>query len=395
MIAHKDLSLAGPATRSIPHGQPKSILQSGEELKLGRSRMTGDPRPRAFGAGLLALDIVVSADPAVPMRSYAGGTCGNVMAALAYLGWETFPVARLNEDPAALRVRHDLLRWGVRLDYASCTPPADTPIIIQEIRRGRDGTPTHRFSWACPKCGQWLPGFKAVTRAAIETVAGGLPGSCVFFMDRLSRASLTLAAEAAQQGAVVMLEPSAKGDPRLMAEALKLAHVVKYADSRLEGLEGVMASDAATVLEIQTLGSEGLRYRERLGGSPGSWRNLPAIRALRVADSCGSGDWCTAGLLSRLAGEGAEGLMDSDRDTVEDALRYGQTLAAWNCGFEGARGGMYACEPIEFDAQVAAIGRGAAELPAQTAQREDVVTDPSCPACAPISNLAAQAAISM
>ena len=232
-----------------------------------------------------------------------------------------------------------------------------------------------------------------MTRAAIEAVAGGLKGSSVFFMDRLSRASLTLAAAAAQQGAVVVLEPSAKGDPRLMAEALKLAHVVKYADSRLEGLDGVMERGTAAVLEIQTLGSEGLRYRERIGGSPSAWRRLAAVPASRLTDSCGSGDWCTAGLVSRLAGEGAKGLLGADHDTIEDALRYGQTLAAWNCGFEGARGGMYACEPVEFEAQLAAIGRGAAELPAQIAQREGVITDPSCPACAPLASAAAHASL--
>ena len=89
-----------------------------------------------------------------------------------------------------------------------------------------------------------------MTRSAIDVVAGGLAGSSVFFMDRLSRASLTLAEEAARQGAVVVFEPCAKGDLRLTAEALKLAHVVKYANSRLEGLVGVMSRDTATLLEI-------------------------------------------------------------------------------------------------------------------------------------------------
>jgi len=329
------------------------------------------------------------------MRAYAGGTCGNVLAVLAYLGWESFPVARLSEDSAAQRVRRDLKRWGVRLDYSACAPPADTPIIVQEIRRGRDGAPTHRFSWACPRCGQWLPGFKAVTRAAIEAVAGGLPGSSVFFMDRLSRASLTLAEEAARQGAVVVFEPCAKGDSRLMAEALKLAHVVKYANSRLKGLVGVMSHDAATLLEIQTLGSAGLRYRERLSGSLSSWRKLPAVPTPRLIDTCGSGDWCTAGVVSRLAAAGADGLLEIEGEAVEDALRYGQTLAAWNCGFEGARGGMYACETAQFEAQVAAIARGTAELPAQPVPREDAVSEPSCPACAPVASSAAHAAIPM
>ncbi len=34
------------------------------------------------------------------------------------------------------------------------------------------------------------------------------------------------------------------------------------------------------------------------------------------------------------------------------AFRYGQALAAWNCGFEGARGGMYASTKSSFERQI-------------------------------------------
>jgi hypothetical protein len=27
----------------------------------------------------------------------------------------------------------------------------------------RDGTPTHSFSWACPRCGKRLPSFQPIT----------------------------------------------------------------------------------------------------------------------------------------------------------------------------------------------------------------------------------------
>jgi sugar/nucleoside kinase (ribokinase family) len=105
-----------------------------------------EQRPRVFGTGLIALDLVLSADPAAPVRSWAGGTCGNVLSILAYLGWDAFPIARLNSDSASQRVKADMKRWGVKLDFASCPPTTHTPIIIQEIRRGRNGAPTHRFS---------------------------------------------------------------------------------------------------------------------------------------------------------------------------------------------------------------------------------------------------------
>ena len=76
--------------------------------------------PKVFGAGLIALDVVIGATPEAPVRSYAGGTCGNVLAILAFLGWEAYPIARLNADVASERVRSDLSRWGVHLNHATC-----------------------------------------------------------------------------------------------------------------------------------------------------------------------------------------------------------------------------------------------------------------------------------
>ncbi len=338
-------------------------------------------KPRAFGTGLIALDLVMSANPNLPVQAWAGGTCGNVLSILAYLGWESYPIARMNGDPASERVRADMSRWGVKLDFAGCEPTSHTPIIIQEICRGRDGSPTHRFSWACPRCGQWLPSFKPVTRQAVDAVGDGVNGAQVFFMDRLSRAALTLAARAADAGAIVMFEPSGKSDPKLFAEALQLAHIVKYADQRLSEAGGAMAGDSATILEIQTMGIEGLRYRHRLSNLS-DWTHLPAINAPQFLDSCGSGDWCSAGLLSKIAGAGLSGLKSTSIESLTNALRYGQALAAWNCAFEGARGGMYAVERDLFDDLIRQIldGRLGGPIPGPKAMVEEAV---SCPACPP------------
>lgn len=338
-------------------------------------------KPRAFGTGLIALDLVMSANPNLPVQAWAGGTCGNVLSILAYLGWESYPIARMNGDPASERVRADMSRWGVKLDFAGCEPTSHTPIIIQEIRRGRDGSPTHRFSWACPRCGQWLPSFKPVTRQAVDVVGDGLNGAKVFFMDRLSRAALTLAARAADAGAIVMFEPSGKSDPKLFAEALQLAHIVKYADQRLSEAGGAMASDSAMILEIQTMGIEGLRYRHRLA-KLSDWTHLPAVSAPQLLDSCGSGDWCSAGLLSMIAGGGLPGLKSASIENLVSALRYGQALAAWNCAFEGARGGMYAVERDRFDDLIGQVldGRLDGPIPGPKTMVEEAV---SCPACPP------------
>jgi fructokinase len=228
-----------------------------------------------------------------------------------------------------------------------------------------------------------LPGFKPVSVKAAEQVAGNLKNSSVFFMDRLSRGALVLAQRAAANGAIVMFEPSARSDEKLLREAIEVAHIVKYTDQRFARIPGVMEPGSATLLEVQTLGEKGLRYRHRFGRSASAWKHSNAITAPQLTDTCGSGDWCTAGLLSMLAVDGQEGLMRAGASALASALRYGQTLAAWNCGFEGARGGMYMVERDQLDTHLAAIASGRFEsAPPRTVRRRSPVSL-ACPACPP------------
>ena len=98
-------------------------------------------QPRIFGTGLIALDLVIGVAPETPVRCWAGGTCGNVLSILAWLGWDAYPVARMGGDAASQRVRADMARWGVHFDWTRCAPTTPTPIVVEEIRRGRDGRP--------------------------------------------------------------------------------------------------------------------------------------------------------------------------------------------------------------------------------------------------------------
>jgi len=324
------------------------------------------------GTGLIALDLVISADPQTPVQSWAGGTCGNVLSILAYLGWEAFPIARLNRDAAATRITEDLQRWGVHLDFVHSEPTTSTPIIVQENHLSRTGVPKHKFTWTCPRCGNWLPSFRPITRSVVDDALDAAQGAQVFFLDRLSRAALTLAKHAADHGALVVFEPSGRSDPKMFDEAVSIAHIVKYADQRLSDAGGTMSDDTATLLEVQTLGSRGLRFRHKNQNTASDWIELEAAPATEIVDTCGSGDWCTAGLLSQVGASGHAGFISHTTDTIAQALQHGQTLAAWNCGYEGARGGMYA----EADAVLQV-----ATLIAQSAADREPSPVLSCPAC--------------
>ena len=345
--------------------------------------MSTASRSTIFGTGLIALDLVLGPDPDTPIRSCAGGTCGNVLSILAYLGWDAYPIARMNGDPASERVRVDMARWGVHLDWIGCKPAAPAPIIVQRIRRGPSGRFEHRFSWSCPHCGGTLPSFRAITLETVECVKASLAHASVFFLDRLSRAAVTLAAEASARGALVVFEPSGRGNEQYAAEATRLAHIVKYADDRLPAVQGVMGRDSATLLEIQTLGERGLRYRHQLGGGTYDWIHLEAVPVHNLADTCGCGDWCTAGLIARVGSGGQVGLREAGPSSVRDALRYGQALAAWNCAFEGARGGMYVVSQEAFGSQIADLLAGDFGSIPYAAIRTLPTEPVPCPACPP------------
>jgi sugar/nucleoside kinase (ribokinase family) len=321
-------------------------------------------RPVAVGMGLVALDIVFTASSDAPPRSYAGGTCGNVLTILSYLGWRAYPVSRLRTDKAGNRLVQDLRRWDVSTDFITQSSDGSTPVIVQRIKHSTTGVPQHSFSWRCPSCGTYLPGYKPVLASSIETVALGIPRGSVFFFDRVSRGTLLMARIARKHGAIVVFEPASVGEPALFKEAWAVSHIVKYSHERLSEMSELGRSHAGNqgvLLEIETVGAEGLRYRSHLPRrTTSAWVSVAPYVTSKVKDTSGAGDWCTAGLLNAIGRKGAAGLEKTTPLQLRRALEYAQALAAWNCGFEGARGGMYQFNRARLDSEIRKIMRGAA-----------------------------------
>ena len=113
------------------------------------------------------------------------------------------------------------------------------------------------------------------------------------------------------------------------------------------------------LIEIETIGAEGLRYRSRLPQAVSGWVSVGSYSVSDIKDTSGAGDWCTAGLLNALATKGAVGLARTNQPELQAALENAQALAAWNCRFEGARGGMYHYTRGQLSAAVKRIVRGA------------------------------------
>ncbi len=325
-----------------------------------------------WGAGFVAMDVVdVDGEP----FAAAGGSCGNVMAILAWLGWGARMVARLGDDPAGRFIREELRRLGVDLTHVTAESGVRSPIVLQRFATAKDGTRTHRFSLTCPGCGRWLPRHRPITLAQSESLAYADDAPSVFYFDRVSPASLRLAEETRDRGALVVFEPSSVADESKFQRAVDSCHVLKYSQERLGHLPDLPFA-AAPALVVETQAAAGLRYRWL-----GRWWQFDAVPIADVVDAAGSGDWCTAVLIHRLGRNGATAMLAARHETIGKTLREAQAVAAVNCGFVGARGAMQALALGDFNETLGTLGRGASGTCARRDEDAPKTAGPSLNYC--------------
>jgi sugar/nucleoside kinase (ribokinase family) len=343
-------------------------------------RAKSPQKSRLVAAGFCALDIVFGLEDPAP-KFYAGGTCGNVVAGLAFLGWDATPVARLGQDVAGEVVRQDLDRWGVDTSLLGLGPSGATPIVLEKIQLSKSGVPKHRFLWNCPDCGSYFPPFRPVLRAQVEDLKKKLEPPEIFYADRVSRSTVELAKHFREEGSLIYFEPSAAGDPKLFHEMLQLCDVLKYSAQRARSFSELLR-DHKAYLEIETLGEDGLRFRTRRAFA--SWHPVAAYE-VRIKDTAGSGDWTSVGFISEMLVDGKKALEKCTKQNVSSCLERAQAIAALNCQFEGARGGMYQLSKTRFAESVTALE---ANKPGDPKQRrisliQQLSTASVCPSCSP------------
>ena len=302
--------------------------------------------PLCIGSGFVALDIIQGKAGSFPA---AGGSCGNVMAILAWLGWKVRPSARLGADTAGDFIFGALQDVGVDPVHLLEDDAGSTPVVIQRFVEDVAGQRTHRFSLSCPDCGTWLPRFRAVTKKQIAPILDG-PVPKAFYFDRVSPSSLDLASWTARSGGLVLFEPSSIGDERAFQLAIDTCHILKYSKDRLGHVPDLAAVKHPRLI-VETCGADGLEVRWR-----GRWSHLPAFRTPFFIDASGSGDWCSAGLIHQITWQSPSNWAELRKNDIDRALRIGQAMAAINCRFEGARGAMAALSsPYSFNDALRAV----------------------------------------
>ncbi len=294
------------------------------------------PRPVSMGTGLIVLDIVINGKKQSCPSFGIGGSCGNVLTILAYLGWSSYPVASIGKDLASKIILKDIREWGVKTDFIYSDETKQTPIVVERIQE--ENKNTHVFEFKCPYCGSALPRNRPVPLRLIFEISKKMPDVQVFYVDRVSKSALTLAKLQKQRGALIVFEPHRIYRNKLFREFFDVAHIVKYSAQQICEIP----FERDVLLEIQTLGNKGLRYKlNNRKDKNNDWKTIESIDAPVIIDTAGAGDWCSAGIIHFLGRSGIESFQEASMEEVESVLKFGQRMAALNCAYEGARGLMY------------------------------------------------------
>ena len=161
------------------------------------------------GTGLVALDVLINNRTTnEPTQFYAGGSCGNVLTILSYLGWKSFPIARLSNTQATALLLDDFSKWKVNDDLITVTEDGSTPIIIHRILEEKGGERKHRFEFKNPEDGSYLPSYKPCLAKDVTDIVSISPTVDLFYFDRINRGSINLAKSYKANGGMIFFEPS-------------------------------------------------------------------------------------------------------------------------------------------------------------------------------------------
>ena len=281
--------------------------------------------PEVVGTGFTVLDrIYTDGDFAA---EELGGSCGNVLVSLAMLHRLVAPLIALGWDDIGNRLVDEFERAGADVQFIKRRWDISSPVIAQELDTLSG---QHSFSFTCKETRTEFPRYQPIEDQEVTAAARALASCSVFYADRLSSSILRAMERAHGAGALVYFEPS-HVDNELFEQALALASIVKYSSEQLGSeIDYLVAQSPA--LAIVTHGADGLEIRKT---AHSVW--CKAVPASRVADTTGSGDMVSVGLIDwLLCSHHSRGALEIE-DLVA-GVAAGQRLAAANCAFTGARG---------------------------------------------------------
>lgn len=286
-----------------------------------------------LGAGTFPLDNLQEKNgkDVKTIYQHVGGTCGNVMSILAWMGWHTLPAARLDDSEVGLQLKADLESYGCDTRYLTNTPDGGTTILDIIHKTGRDGKPKTAYMAHSPRGGRFV-NHRFWTLKQAQTLFDSLEEMPdVFFFDRCAPGNILLAQLFHERGVLVYYEPNEPVD-RNFLRAVATSDIVKFSDEKHPDVS--FTEDFTDKLFIQTLNDKGLRFKLRAE----DWITIPPEHNPHAVDGEGAGDWTTSAFINEM---GHHHMLTFDRIHLPNTwhcLQEAQRVASESVSYIGAKG---------------------------------------------------------
>ena len=302
--------------------------------------------PTCLGSGVFNLDTVVVREYPEGyqkqrtfneklMTEEVGGTCGNVMSMLPYLGVQTFPLALLDQSEQGLKIKDTLALYGANTRFVSNSEKGGTTLLRCTHRRDAGGKKVVKFHASSP-------GSMFAKRRQLSTKNGEVDEFLgrldfvpdVFFFDDPAAAHVKIAQALRQKGTLVYFEPEGIKDGKLspFIKRVEVADIVKFSAEKITDESWMEKFDDK--LFIRTMGEKGVAFRLR----GGAWTVVPPVENNNVVDWEGAGDWTTSAFIAELCKGGHLDFSGLSEDIVRSALREAQMIASKSVSFLSSKG---------------------------------------------------------
>lgn len=297
-----------------------------------------------MGAGVFNLDtIVVREYPEGPSKrkfiehtvlEEVGGTCGNVMTMLPYLGIQTFPVAILDCSEQGYQIKRDLERYGANTRFVRNEEGGGTTLMRCTHKTSPDGS--HVMSVRATSPGSMFPKRKQLGARSgeAEAFAASLDFTPdLFFFDDPSAGNMVLARKLRSRGATVYFEPEGVGNTEsTFLKRVEVSDIVKFSGERIKDVS--FTDIFLDKLFIRTTGKDGLDFRLR----GGQWIHIPPVANDNVVDWEGAGDWTTSVFIAALLKGTTQDIRTISEDVVKEILIEAQIIASESISYMGSKG---------------------------------------------------------
>ena len=285
------------------------------------------------GAGIYNLDTIFVKEGKEEKKviEEVGGTCGNIVTILSWLGWNTYPIARLDNSPQGLEIKKGLKKYNADTRFVTNSEDGGTTILKIVHKKDKQGRNKTGISTSNPKGGRF-PAYRFIRKErATEIVANLEFNPMVFFFDSPQAGHRILAEEWRKKGTLVYFEPSTIKDKSIQ-KCIAESDIIKFSDQNIPdaGFTGTFEDK----LFIQTLGEKGLRFNLCNQG----WTYMPPVYNDNVVDCEGAGDWTTAAFLDNLTKRGHINIRNLETEEVKIALHEAQQMASRSVSYLTPKG---------------------------------------------------------